>query len=160
MLKKSRLIEEILSKLTQEFEALHEAALAAHEAATHEESLAEDKHDTRGLEASYLAGAQANRAAELKQLIGLFRLFEPREFTPQDAIAPGAVVELEVNGRKSLYFLMIAGGGVSVPFEGRSVHVITTQSPLGDELLGKRVGDLVEVETQKTVREYEVTGIY
>jgi transcription elongation GreA/GreB family factor len=160
MWNKRKVIEQILSKLTQEFEKIDEAARAAHEAATHEESAAEDKHDTRGLEASYLAGAQANRAAELKHLISVFRLFEPREFNSGESVAPGALVELELNGKRSLVLLMTEGGGVSVQCEGRSIQVITPHSPLGEELLGKRLGDSVELETQKTVREYEVVGVF
>ena len=60
---KQAIIDRLVEKLQSEAEALVRAAQAAHEAATHEESRAEDHHDTRGLEASYLAGAQAQRAA-------------------------------------------------------------------------------------------------
>ncbi len=48
---------------------LKEAALATYEAATHEESKPENEYDTRGLEASYLAGAQAKRTAEIEELL-------------------------------------------------------------------------------------------
>ena len=60
MPKKQKLIEAILLELESELSVLADAAKAAHLAATHEESVAEDPHDTRGVEASYLAGAQAN----------------------------------------------------------------------------------------------------
>ena len=41
----------------------------------------------------------------------------------------------------------------------RSVLVITPASPLGDAVLGKQVGEVVEVETRGGVREYEVLAI-
>ena len=53
---KSKILAAILEKLQSEIDALVRAAKSAHEAATHEESRAEDHHDTRGLEASYSAG--------------------------------------------------------------------------------------------------------
>lgn len=159
MLNKRNMIDQIVAKLSQEFEAIHQAARAAHEAATHEESRAEDQHDTRGLEASYLAGAQASRAAELKHLISIFRQLEPREFKPGESVAPGALIQLDLNGKKFFYFLMSEGGGISVQCEGKTVQVITPQSPLGDEVLGKRAGQDVEVETQNVVREYKVVSV-
>src|SRR5581483_11142644 len=58
---KRRLVETVQQHLAEELATLMQAAKAAHEAATHEESKAEDQHDTRGLEASYLAGSGAAR---------------------------------------------------------------------------------------------------
>ncbi len=157
---KLELIERILVHLSQEVASLQKSARAAHEAATHEESKAEDHHDTRGLEASYLAGAQAARVAELQAIISNFQFSKPRNFAPSDPIAAGALVELECEGRRSWIFLVVQGGGLSLKFEGdRTVQVITPQAPLGDALLGKRAGEAVEVEGQKKSREYEVVSV-
>jgi len=43
--------------------------------------------------------------------------------------------------------------------DGAAVQVITPQSPLGRELLGKSVGDAVEVRVAGKVRSYEVADI-
>jgi hypothetical protein len=59
------MMEALREKVRQELQAVEEAALASHHAATHEESRSEDKHDTRSIEAGYLAGAQAQRVALL-----------------------------------------------------------------------------------------------
>jgi hypothetical protein len=159
MVNKSDLVEQIRISLEQELAALTQAARAAHEAATHEESKAEDSHDTRGIELSYLAGAQANRAADLKMMLHYFRKLEPRVFSRIDAIAPTSVVELSSQGRKTLYFLAQQGGGVRVTIDGKTVQVITPASPVGDEILGRHVGDTIEIEAQGTVREYSITAI-
>ena len=58
---KSSLVDHIKKQLTEDFEILKAAALATYEDATHEESKPENEYDTRGLEASYLAGAQGKR---------------------------------------------------------------------------------------------------
>src|SRR4051795_10826976 len=107
---KRRLVETIQIHLAEELATLVQAAKAAHEAATHEESKAEDQHDTRGLEASYLAGAQASRAAELRQQQHVFRTLALRDFGPEESIGVGALVELEIDGKRSLYLLLPIGG--------------------------------------------------
>lgn len=157
---KKQLVRKIIEQLEQELATTVAAAKAAREAATHEESKPEDEHDTRGVEASYLAGAQANRAEQLQHQITAYRSLPFREFTSKDAIAPGALIELDLDGKKLLYFLVPQGGGISVVLDGRTVNVITPQAPLGEELLGKIVGDIAEIEAQKQVREYEVVAVF
>ncbi len=155
---KREILNLLIEKLQLEVSGLLAAARAAHEAATHEESRAEDSHDTRGLEASYLAGAQAQRAAELGALISAYRLMPLKDFGPKDAIAPGALVELASleSGRKAHYFVVPRGGGAAVQSQGKSIQIIAPQSPLGEALVGRRQG---EVEAQGAVREYEVVGV-
>src|SRR4051812_31376659 len=99
---KRRLVETIQTHLAEELATLMQAAKAAHEAATHEESRAEDAHDTRGLEASYLAGAQAQRAAELQSQLMMWKFLPLRDFGgPDDVACPAALVELEYQGAKA-----------------------------------------------------------
>ncbi len=49
----------ILDKLKIDLDIAERAAQTAYETATHEENIAENKYDTLGLEASYLAAGQA-----------------------------------------------------------------------------------------------------
>jgi transcription elongation GreA/GreB family factor len=159
MSKKRILIDQIVSILDQELNSIALSAKAAHEAATHEESKAEDSHDTRGLEASYLAGAQMARAEIIRKVIANFRFVEVRDFDRSESIGNGPLVELESNGKRAHYFLVEQGGGLSVEFEGKPVQVINVQAPLGDALLGRRLGETVEIEGPRINREYEVVGI-
>mgnify|MGYP000325991127 FL=1 len=135
------------------------SALAAHKEATHPESQAEDRHDTRGLEASYLAGAQASRAKEIQRLVQVFKFLHLPEYHDGDLIGPGALVELELNERKSWYFLVPQGGGLTFQWEGKPVCVLTPQAPLGEALLGRAVGQKIEVENKNLVREYQVVSL-
>jgi transcription elongation GreA/GreB family factor len=82
-----------------------------------------------------------------------------REFKDGEAIEPGALIELDLDGRKSFYFLVAEGGGFSVSAGGQKILVITPKAPLGEALLGRRAGEGVEVEVQKALREYEVVSI-
>jgi hypothetical protein len=59
-----------------------QAVRAAHETATHEENIAENKYDTLGLEAAYLATGQARRAEAIRQAMADWRQFRPRPYEP------------------------------------------------------------------------------
>ena len=158
-MKKRELIQSIVQQLEMELAVLENAARAAHEAATHAESRAEDSHDTRGLEASYLAGAQAKRAAEIKRQIQLIQQLPVREFSATDAIGLGACVELQSKGKRSLFFLVPQGGGMQLPLGEQKVNLISSISPMGEELLGRKEGERIEVENPGGIREYIITAI-
>ena len=57
----------ILDKLKIDLDIAERAAQTAYETATHEENIAENKYDTLGLEASYLAAGQARRVEEIRR---------------------------------------------------------------------------------------------
>lgn len=137
-----------------------QSALEAHAAATHTESKAEDQYDTRGLEASYLAGAQSRRAMELEQLLNTYRFIDLKSFGADSPIAATALVELKPeSGATSFYLLMPIGGGMNVTWQGRSVQTITPQSPMGEALLGKRQGDDITVQIKNLLKDYEIVSV-
>lgn len=135
------LIQKIVAQLTSELGIYFCAAQNSRAEATHEQSKADNKYDTRGLEASYLARGQSKQAAELEAAIAEFRKLELREFSDREGIDLGAVVDLEVAGERTLYFIGPRAGGTEVQFDQREVTVITPQSPLGAQLLGKTQGE-------------------
>ncbi|MGZ5278690.1 MAG: hypothetical protein ACXWC9_02035, partial [Pseudobdellovibrionaceae bacterium] len=94
---KQVLIQKIVVHLEKELVALKEAAIATYEAATNEESKPENEYDTRGLEASYLAGAQAKRVGEIEELIFIYKDLHVRSFSPDESIASTALVEVSLN---------------------------------------------------------------
>jgi len=58
----------VLERLAEDLLRAERAVQAAHETATHEENIAENKHDTLGFEASYLATGQARRAEAIHRV--------------------------------------------------------------------------------------------
>jgi transcription elongation GreA/GreB family factor len=156
---KQHLIEKIVVHLEKELLALKEAALATYEAATNEESKPENEYDTRGLEASYLAGAQAKRVADIEELIYIYKDLKVRQFQPDEAISSTALVEVSLNERKSWVFIMSKGGGTTLTVDGISVQIVTPSSPLGEALLGLKAGDTAIVETGDKTREYDILSI-
>jgi transcription elongation GreA/GreB family factor len=138
---KRAIIQKITDKLVAELEVYFRAAHASRTEATHESSKAENKYDTRGLEASYLARGQSKQAAELEAAIAEFEKLGTKKFAAGDAIAVGALVELQHGGEQSIYFVGPRAGGTEVMHDRKEILVITPQSPLGEQLLGKKSGD-------------------
>ena len=157
---KRKLLDILAEQIASDLAVLSQAAQAAYEAATHAESKAEDQYDTRGLEASYLAATQAKRTAELKDQLDLYRFVDIKDFDKKTPIASTAVVELESEGKRTLYLLMPTGGGRHTTFENRVIQVVTPQSPIGEALLGKKVEDQIEIEIGKTRKDFDITGAW
>lgn len=157
---KKQLIATIQNQLENDVVILKQAALATYEAATHEESKPENEYDTRGLEASYLAGAQAKRIQEIKEVLLLLKHVEVKTFGENDKINSTALVEVEHKGKRNLFFILAKGGGVSVNFEGKTVQIITPSSPLGEALLDQKKDGVAVVETGDQVREYDIINVW
>ena len=146
-MKKSALLKAIIARLDAELALSLHAARTAAAGATDEQNKAENKYDTRGLELSYLAAGQGRKIAEAEATLEQFRTLALRDFGPLDPIDLSALITLE-SGKKTadaqpLYFLAPRGGGTEVRHAGRDVLVITPQSPLGQQLLGRRTGDRI-----------------
>ena len=138
---KRALIKKITAKLTGELEVYFRAAQFARAEATHEQNKAEHKYDTRGLEASYLARGQSRQAAEIEAAIAEFEKLAAHKFTDADPINLGAVVVLEIGGETVHYFLGPRAGGTEIVHDRKEILVITPQSPLGEQLMGRKTGD-------------------
>lgn len=150
-MEKSSIIRSIIERLETDLSQATDAALESAESATHEEARAESKYDTRGLETSYLASGQARHALELKESLELMRNFTPPLFEGASPIALGAIVTtLSSNGRET-FFLAPGLGGIELATEQGPLTVITSKSPIGNELIGKRVGDRIQAGGGKSI---------
>ena len=142
---KRAIIKKIIAKLTGELEVYFRAAQYARDEATHEQNKAENKYDTRGLEASYLARGQSKQAAELEAAIVEFEKLGGKTLPPGTPIGVGALVEIEMDGEQMFYFLGSRAGGTEVIHDRKEVLVITPQSPLGEQLVGKKAGEQAQL---------------
>jgi transcription elongation GreA/GreB family factor len=137
---KRAIVKKIIARLTEELQVYFRAAKFSRAEATHESSKAESKYDTRGLEASYLARGQSKQAAELEAAIAEFEKLAVRNFGADEPIDLGALVELEHGGEISIYFIGPRAGGTEILHDKKEILVITPQSPLGEQLMGKKSG--------------------
>ncbi len=138
---KKVIVQKIIATLQEQLDAYTRAAHDAHAAATDPGSKAENKYDTRSLEASYLARGQALRVAEAEQSL---RDFSAPALLNDHSAKPaslGSLLMLESQQEQSLYFIGPSAGGTEVESEGQQVLVITPSSPMGQQLLGKKLGE-------------------
>ncbi len=156
---KPHLIEQIIAALDAELLRYAQAAREAQAGATDEQSRAENKYDTRGLEASYLAHGQSRQALETAQAREQLATLAVRDFRPDEPAGVGAIVQLESGGERSWYFLAPAAGGTEILQAGEEVLVLTPQSPLGRSVLGKRRGDRIEAGTGRASGAYTISWV-
>ncbi|MCI0916765.1 GreA/GreB family elongation factor [Pseudomonas stutzeri] len=148
----------IIDKLQADLRIAKDALRASHEAATHAESKAENKYDTRGLEAAYLADGQRRRVAEIEAALASYRNLPVRDLT-DEPIRLGALVSLELGDSCRWVLLGPDAAGLSVTMGQTEVLVISPHAPLGRALLGCREGDEGELRVEGRPQPYCVLTI-
>ncbi len=157
---KFSLHQQVLERLADDLLQVEQAARAAHETATHEENIAENKYDTLGLEAAYLATGQARRADAIRQAIANWRQFRPRPYDAGRGIQLGALVRLVDSGdRQQLILLGPEGGSMTLACDDQLVQVISSGAPLAKALLGKCEGDDVSIVVGSIRQQFEVLRV-
>lgn len=157
---KALLQQLILDQLHSDLTQAQQAALTAYEAATHEENIAENKYDTLGLEASYLAAGQARRVEEIRQALSAWEKLRLRPFDAQQGIQLGTLVWLaDAEGSEQCLFLGPDGAGLKLLLDGQEVRVVSPRAPLGQRLIGRGEGDQVELRMGSSIHLFEVLRV-
>ena len=156
---KRAILKKIIAKLVGELEVYVRAAQYSRAEATHEQNKPENKYDTRGLEASYLARGQSKQLAELEAAIVEFEKIVVRKFEVGDAIAVGALVAVEQLGETSRYFIGPRAGGTEIIHDKQEILIITPQSPLGEQLVGKKAGDQPQLKLGGELRPSKIVSV-
>lgn len=142
---KQAVLDQIVAVLSHELAVLTRAANDAFAAATDPDSRAENKYDTRSLEASYVARGQAQRVEELQLALQSFKAMSGQPLPAGSAIMLGALVSLESGGFQSHYLLAPQAGGTEVIVGNDEISVITPASPLGRKLMSSKAGEVIEL---------------
>lgn len=153
---KKILVEKIRQQLEADLKVLQEAAIATYEAATNEESKPENEYDTRGLEASYLAGAQAKRVGEIEEQLTMLKFLQIKKFDDETPLNSTALIQVEHEGKTNWLFLLPKGGGLTINVDNMHIQVVTPVSPLGEALVGLMVGDVAIVDRGNKTLQYEI----
>jgi transcription elongation GreA/GreB family factor len=149
----------LIEKVDLELKALEAAAQTTKDYVQDGDLKSDGKYDTRGIEAGYLAGAQMKRLEELKLEKQMLEEIPLGEFSAQDEIGIGALVEIELNGITRKYFLATTAGGTMLNIEGQGILVISVFSPIGDAIVDQKVGDEFELETPQGKRSYTIVSV-
>lgn len=153
--------QQVLEQLAEDLRQVEQAARAAHETATHDENVAENKYDTLGLEAAYLATGQARRADAIRRAIVHWRQFRPPPYDASKGIRLGALVCLvDSDDKQRQFFLGPDGGSMRLVCGGQLVQVISSEAPLGSALLGRFEGDEVSIPGPPSRQRLEVLWVH
>lgn len=155
-----RVLDAVLVAAEQQLAQATRAARETHAEATHEEARPENAKDTRALEQTYLARGQSARVEELTGELTRLRALTLQRFDEGAPVALTALVLLEDDEGASRWHMLLPGaGGLKVSVDGEAVLVITPSTPLGEALLGRVVGDVVEVRVQGRPRERTIVRV-
>ncbi len=136
------------------------AVLEAREGATPDEK----REDARAAHQLETIGRQQQRRAQnaLAEIDALAR-FRPGPLPREAAIALGAIVEIEDEdtGEGRTFFLAPVGAGITLTGPGGDglVSVVTPASPVGRAVLGRRLGDVVDVTVEGALREWQISYV-
>ena len=155
---KPEILQRIMAQLTQDLEVFITAAKAAHEASINVENIPDNEYDTLALEASYVAQGQANRAQEIRRSIETYKQLPL--MSDGEVIRLASLVTIATgDGAEKVVFIGPREGGLKITYHKTEIMVITPASPLGKELLGKSLGDTVEIEAGTSRIEYEIVAV-
>ena len=161
---KAWLCEQLKSSLRQSSTVAHTAARDAALEAKHGASASEKRDSARvNQEYSNLARAQTRRACQVENELKALSEFTARTFSGRQPIELGALVEIEdEDGEGRTVFLAPAGAGITLTGPGGDgfFAVVTPASPIGRALLGRRLGDTVDVTVRRVPREWTITYVW
>lgn len=159
---KQFLVEQLAARLRESVAVARQAERAAAEEARDGATAAEKRENARvSQEYSSLARGQGQRAGKLQAELDSLASFRPVPLSPRSPIELGAIVEVEDDAVGRTFFLAPAGAGLELSGPGGDgfLSVVTPVSPVGRAVLGRRVGDTVEVTVQGESREWTITYV-
>lgn len=156
----NQLVEQLRASAITAKQARDNAATEAREGATP----AERREDARtAQENGAMARAQDRRLREAEAAVEQLMGFRPPVWKGNAPIATGALVEIEDedSGEGRTFFLAPSGAGVTLSGPGGDgfLSVVTPASPIGRAVLGRRVGDTVDVKIDGNERSWTVAWV-
>ncbi len=147
---KAFLLEQLGERLRGSLAVVHKATTEAREDAR-----------SGAARAVNMARGTAQRELDAKAALDALEVFRPRPLRKNEPISLGAIVEVEDGESGRTLFLAPCGAGEELTGPGGDGYfqVVTPSSPFGRALLGKRVGDVVEVTVRGELTEWTVTFV-
>lgn len=129
----------LTSSVKEQLTTAKKAYDASHANVTSAESKQEGKYDTRGLEESYLANGLAMKIADLEAILNFLDGALSAQFS--ETVVLGSLIMGRQNNEAVTYLLATKGGGIEATALGKDIMIITPESPIGEQLLGKKAGE-------------------
>lgn len=159
---KAQLIQQVEQHLRALLDASRRTAEESRDAAAHIATEEEKRSDSRVvLEFGALAKGHERRSRQLQEELDALERVHPKTLSRRDPIQLGAIVEVEDDAEGRTFFLLpvAAGREITGPGGDGVLTVITASSPMGRAMMGKRVGETIEVQAGPEPREWTITYI-
>ena len=157
---KKKIHQLFVAKLSAELESITAAAKNSFDVATNAEHQAKSKYDTFSLESSYLARGQAKRVEELTASLERLQMLPLKDMDEKTPIQLSALVRIEASdGEKRVLFFGPSAGGEEVTVDGEEIIIVTSSSPLGQAVLGKKVGDSFDIKMGIDAQTFTITSV-
>jgi transcription elongation GreA/GreB family factor len=159
---KKFLIEQLVARLRESAAVARKAGQSAADEAREGATPAEKRENARvAMEFAGLARGQKERAGRAAAELSILETFRPPPLPQGSPVALGAIVEVEDGSQGRTFFLAPVGAGVELSGPGGDgfLSVVTPVSPIGKAVLGRRVGNTVEVMVQGEPREWTITYV-
>ena len=159
---KGYLIEQLAEHLRETARTARIAMEAANTEAREGATPAERREDSRvAQENSGLARGHRQRLERATSELAMLERFRPGRFAAKSPVAVGAIVEVEDGAEGRTLFLAPVGAGVELTGPGGDgyLSVVTPSSPIGRAVMGRRVGDVVEVIVNGEATEWTLTYV-
>ena len=156
---KSEILLKLEELLLESIEKALEVYRSSYEYTTKGDIKSDGKYDTRGTEAGYLAGAQKKRVEELKSDLNRLKALSMRDFSSDQGVAVGALMELECEKKTSYYFISPSLGGETLKIEETSIQIISQNSPISTAAFGLNQDDSFELETPRGLKVYNIVSL-
>ena len=156
---KGFLIEQLAVHLREIARTARLAMEAANTEAREGATPAERREDSRvAQENSGLARGHRARLDRAMADLAMLDTFRPPRLAPKAPVVVGAVVEVEDGAEGRTLFLAPVGAGVELTGPGGDgfLSVVTPSSPIGRAVLGRRVGETLEVVVNGESTEWTV----
>jgi transcription elongation GreA/GreB family factor len=161
---KQALLTQLAATIENTAQVAKRASAAAAEIAREGATPHEQTEDARvAIEFGALARGQGHRLERARAELDALKKFRPPVIPRGGRVEVGAVVEIEDedNGEGRTFFLAPVGAGVelTVPGSDGFLSVVTPASPIGRRVVGRRVGDVVEVTVEGETRYWKVAFV-
>lgn len=158
---KKSLIEKLIISFQEKAEGLRKSFESARQAAIEAPGAMQSKSDTTKFQMSQLSGSFFTSYQQIQRCVSALKNLKEIDLSKEcKTIRVGMVVKVEENQDETYYFILPSNcGGQSIEFEGLEITTISADSSIGQALLNKRVGDIVNFKVLSGLRTFKIIRI-
>ena len=91
--------------------------------------------------------------------VKLYEALAAKDFAPDEPIELTALVELAAAGARTMFIIGPKNGGLEIEHQHTEITVFTPQSPLGQNLMGKKAGQRWTAKLGGSVVKYHIVSV-